>query len=54
MFIDEEVLEHFGVKGQKWGIRNAEHHAKKDAKEFAAAKSFTTRTSSPSMRAYSL
>jgi len=50
MIIEERTyLEHHGVKGQKWGIRNdrpggvsrtVNNHAKKDAKEFAAAKAF--------------
>lgn len=47
-------LEHFGVKGMKWGVRNdrsggakapgvsrsVNRHAQKDAKEFARAKAF--------------
>lgn len=49
MIIDEEVyLEHFGVKGMHWGIRNAHdgvsrrthREARKDAEEFARAKMF--------------
>lgn len=46
---DEEFLEHFGVKGMQWGVRNnrpdgvtrsTNRMAKKDAKEFATAKMF--------------
>ena len=46
---DEAFLEHFGVKGQKWGVRKAtptgatrstNRRAKKDASEFARAKLF--------------
>ena len=33
-------LYHYGVKGQKWGVRKARKLAKKDAKEFARAKMF--------------
>ena len=33
-------LYHYGVKGQKWGVRKAKKLAKKDAKEFARAKMF--------------
>ena len=33
-------LYHYGVKGQKWGVRKAQKLAKKDAKEFARAKMF--------------
>jgi len=45
----ETFLEHHGVKGQKWGIRNNDHpgasskvnrEASKDAKEHARAKAF--------------
>jgi len=38
MIFDEEVyLEHYGVKGMRWGVRRK---AKKDAKEFSRAKQF--------------
>lgn len=48
---DAEFLEHFGVKGMKWGVRNSssgasgvskrtDREASKDAKEFARAKMF--------------
>ena len=46
---DEAFLEHFGVKGMKWGVRNdappgvsrsTNRMARKDAKEFATAKMF--------------
>lgn len=49
MIVDEDVyLEHFGVKGMKWGVRNkssgvsrqVNRMAKKDAEEFARAKAF--------------
>lgn len=33
-------LEHYGVKGMRWGIRKSERNAKKDAKEAARAKMF--------------
>ena len=43
----DDYLEHFGVKGMRWGTRNASgvsrstnRDARKDAKEFAAAKMF--------------
>lgn len=51
MILDESVyLEHYGVKGMKWGVRkdrpsgvsrSVNRSAKKDAKEFARAKAFT-------------
>lgn len=46
---DAEFLEHFGVKGMQWGVRNTRlsgvtrstnRMAQKDAKEFATAKMF--------------
>lgn len=46
---EKEFLEHHGIKGQKWGIRNTDHpaasskvnrEASKDAKEHARAKAF--------------
>lgn len=51
MIIDEKVyLEHHGIKGMRWGVRNdsripgisrsVNRDARKDAKEFAAAKLF--------------
>lgn len=50
MIVDEDVyLEHFGVKGMKWGVRkdrahgvskHVDNHARKDAEEFARARSF--------------
>jgi len=50
MILDEETyLEHFGVKGMKWGVRHdgppgvsnsTNRQAKKDAQEFARAKMF--------------
>lgn len=50
MIIDKEAyLEHYGVKGMKWGVRKAERggvsrkvdrDARKDAEEFARAKMF--------------
>lgn len=49
MILDEDVLEHFGVKGMHWGVRNARpvgvssrtnREARKDAEEFARAKQF--------------
>lgn len=51
-FSDESIddyLEHFGIKGQRWGVRrnnlpgvsnNINREARKDAKEFARAKMF--------------
>lgn len=44
----DAFLEHHGIKGQRWGIRNdknstprkTDHEAKKDAQEFARAKLF--------------
>lgn len=44
----DDFLEHFGVKGMKWGVRNdrggvsrkVDRDAKKDAEEFARAKMF--------------
>lgn len=47
--LDENLLEHHGVKGMHWGTRKTDypgasartnHHAHKDAKEFARAKMF--------------
>lgn len=50
MIIDEDdFLEHFGVKGMRWGVRkdtptgasrHVDKHAKKDAAEYARAKAF--------------
>jgi hypothetical protein len=50
MIIDEEVyLEHYGVKGMKWGVRQSrpngvsrsmDRRARKDAEEFARAKMY--------------
>lgn len=51
MIFDEDIdfLEHFGVKGMRWGVRNdrpsgtsrrTDREARKDAKEFATAKMF--------------
>lgn len=41
MLIDESYfLEHFGVKGMKWGVRRTNRDARKDAEEFARAKQF--------------
>lgn len=46
---EEDYLEHFGVKGMRWGVRKGtptgasravDKHAQKDAKEFARAKAF--------------
>lgn len=46
---DEDVIEHFGTKGMKWGVRKSDipgvsrgtsRDAAKDAKEFARAKMF--------------
>lgn len=41
---EQAQLEHFGVKGMKWGVRRAEKRmnrmAKKDAKRYAEAKMF--------------
>ena len=37
---DEDVLEHFGVKGMRWGVRRDRSQASKDAKEFARAKMY--------------
>lgn len=46
---ESDVLEHYGVKGMKWGVRKdsipgvsarTNREAKKDAKEFTAAKMF--------------
>ena len=49
-YVDNSVLEHFGVKGMRWGVRKAEQlqgiprttvrAAKKDAKEFTSAKMY--------------
>ena len=35
---ESEYLEHFGVKGMKWGQRKAIKYAKQDAKEYQKAK----------------
>ncbi len=36
----EEFLEHFGVKGMHWGVRNAESQARRDANEHTKAQLF--------------
>lgn len=36
----EYYLEHYGVKGMKWGVRKARRVAEKDAKEYARAKMY--------------
>lgn len=50
MNTSEEFLEHFGIKGMKWGVRNearssgisrkTDRDARKDAEEFATARAF--------------
>jgi hypothetical protein len=50
LFLTDEELEHFGVKGMHWGVRKEEalsdvpkktsHEAEKDAQEYARAKMF--------------
>lgn len=46
MYDTSHILEHHGIKGQKWGVRKSihnastNHKAKKDAKRYADAKMY--------------
>ena len=35
-----QIVNHFGIKGMKWGVRKTKSEARKDAHEYARAKMF--------------